>query len=316
MDDSTSLSQEDSDPPPAVSVSGNQDVRAPTAILKRVLTGAALLAAATALLWIDSRQPYGLALMLAALAFTAGGLFEYCRLAEEFAPGVRLSRLLITTTGLALVLGMWAGWAFGGQPDCPFWLSQPGMTAAALMGLVALTVLAARALAGRVEGVTQAASLSLLGLAYVALPLALLGALRVRLGPTAIVAVIAVSKATDIGGYFAGKLIGGARLAPVVSPRKTVAGALGGVALATAVAVALALAGLSPMGVLLALLYGPLMALVNIAGDLSESVLKRQAGAKDSGNLLPGQGVLDMMDGLLFGVPFTCVFFLLFPPTG
>lgn len=101
----------------------------------------------------------------------------------------------------------------------------------------------------------------------------------------------------DIGAYFAGRAIGGPKLAPAISPNKTWAGFYGGVVAATLLAGAWALfAGLAPIVLLLA----PLFAVASQGGDLFESWMKRRAGIKDSGRWLPGHGgVFDRLDGLL-----------------
>lgn len=101
----------------------------------------------------------------------------------------------------------------------------------------------------------------------------------------------------DIGAYFAGRAIGGPKLAPAISPNKTWAGFYGGVVAATLLAGAWALfAGLAPILLLLA----PLFAVASQGGDLFESWMKRRAGIKDSGRWLPGHGgVFDRLDGLL-----------------
>lgn len=105
--------------------------------------------------------------------------------------------------------------------------------------------------------------------------------------------------ATDIGAYAAGRSIGGPKLAPRLSPKKTWAGLIGGVvssALAGAL-VALAVGAARP-GV--AALIGAVLAVVAQAGDLFESAVKRRYGVKDSGTLIPGHGgLLDRIDGLL-----------------
>lgn len=106
-----------------------------------------------------------------------------------------------------------------------------------------------------------------------------------------------VTWATDICAYFAGRTIGGPKLAPRVSPNKTWAGLGGGVAGALIVGAIAAYAFDLPT----AFLYlGAPMAVLAQAGDLYESWVKRRAGAKDSSNLIPGHGgVLDRLDGLL-----------------
>lgn len=103
--------------------------------------------------------------------------------------------------------------------------------------------------------------------------------------------------ATDIGAYFAGRAIGGPKLAPGTSPGKTWAGLVGGVAAAFVLGSLWVL--VSGLPYLLDLL-APLFALAAQAGDLFESWLKRRAGVKDSGDWLPGHGgVFDRLDGLL-----------------
>ena len=109
--------------------------------------------------------------------------------------------------------------------------------------------------------------------------------------------VFAIVWATDIGAYFTGRAIGGPKLAPAISPGKTWAGFYGGIVAATIVAGAWAMfTGLDPVLLLLA----PLFSVAAQGGDLFESWMKRRAGVKDSGRLLPGHGgVFDRLDGLL-----------------
>lgn len=113
---------------------------------------------------------------------------------------------------------------------------------------------------------------------------------------------------SDVGGYFAGRAFGRRKLAPAISPGKTWAGVVGGLALGLAAALALQQAGLR-LGLAPPLPAGLLAVFVltigfGVAGDLFESMMKRQRGVKDSGSLLPGHGgVLDRVDALVAGAP-------------
>lgn len=125
--------------------------------------------------------------------------------------------------------------------------------------------------------------------------------------PWLIIWVLAIVAGADIGAYFTGRAIGGAKLAPKISPGKTWAGAWGGL---------IAAAVLAPVGARLLpvevpslfpqiALLGGFLAAISIVGDLFISLLKRQAGLKDSSSLLPGHGgILDRLDSLGAALPF------------
>ncbi len=119
--------------------------------------------------------------------------------------------------------------------------------------------------------------------------------------------VVVVVWASDIGAYLAGRLIGGRRLAPRISPGKTWSGAAGGLLAAILVGAG---AGRLPGGAVAAAL-----AVVGQLGDLAESAAKRRAGVKDSGALIPGHGgLLDRLDGLLAAGPVAAVLALALGP--
>ena len=113
----------------------------------------------------------------------------------------------------------------------------------------------------------------------------------------------------DTGAYLVGKNFGRTRFLTHISPSKTIEGLVGGV-VATTVVVAIMLGGLGQNPVH-ALALGPLTALAAQAGDLAESVLKRAAGAKDSGTLIPGHGgMLDRVDSFIFAAPVVTLYVL------
>jgi phosphatidate cytidylyltransferase len=116
---------------------------------------------------------------------------------------------------------------------------------------------------------------------------------------------LAIVWAADSGAYFAGRMYGKRKLAPTVSPNKTIEGLLGGVAAGIAVGLCGALlAGASGSQLPLVALVALAAILASVVGDLYESLLKRHAGVKDSGSLIPGHGgILDRIDGVLAALP-------------
>jgi phosphatidate cytidylyltransferase len=148
-----------------------------------------------------------------------------------------------------------------------------------------------------------------LGLPYWGIPVVCLAWVRLTGGWEAVFWILAVVWATDTGAYAAGRLIGGPKLAPRISPKKTWAGLIGGMASALASGWGMAALldqgqGVPPWLILLA----PLLAVVAQAGDLAESAVKRRFDVKDSSNIIPGHGgVLDRVDGLMAVVPVVAV---------
>ena len=137
-----------------------------------------------------------------------------------------------------------------------------------------------------------------LGIIYTGLPV--LALLLIRKQPDGLLFAIwamALVWMCDIGAFFVGRAFGGPRLAPMISPNKTWAGFVGGIIAAGAFGAVLHFGWGLPLRLTLAT---PLLAVVAQAGDLYESWLKRQAGVKDSGSILPGHGgLMDRLDGLM-----------------
>lgn len=250
------------------------------ALGRRIATGLVLAALASAAVLLGGWWLAGACLVGLALAAR-----EWAGLVPEASPHARA--LLLAAP---LVAGGGAGLAVtAGLPGLAWPLLLLGAPAAAL-------------LAALVPG--GAPHRTALGVLYFGGPLAILLWLRQdpRGGAGLVLWLLVVVAATDTLAYAAGRTIGGARLAPRISPGKTWAGLAGGLAGA-----ALAGGAASPLlgwPWLAAGLLAAALGLVAQAGDLLESWLKRRAGVKDSGALLPGHGgILDRIDGLLLAAP-------------
>jgi len=152
-----------------------------------------------------------------------------------------------------------------------------------------------------------------LGIPYICIPIVALQFLRgeqpYAFGLLLALWALALVWATDIGAYFAGRSIGGPKLAPRVSPSKTWSGLAGGVL--AALLLGFLLHRFAGLPIQLAAASG-LLAVAAQLGDLLESWMKRRAGVKDSGTLLPGHGgVMDRLDGVVAAAPLAALFYLI-----
>jgi phosphatidate cytidylyltransferase len=145
---------------------------------------------------------------------------------------------------------------------------------------------------------------------YITLPMSYAIQLASRTEPW-LIYVLTTVWAGDTLAYFAGRAFGRHPLHPAVSPKKTIEGAVGGLVGSAAGGVGVVVLLGLPMGLLPAIGVSLLAGLVAQMGDLAESVLKRSAGVKDSGAILPGHGgMLDRIDGVLFALPVCAAFIL------
>lgn len=154
------------------------------------------------------------------------------------------------------------------------------------------------------------AATTILGAAWVA-PLAL--AATVRRAPDGVALILMIVLLTaffDIGSYFAGRAIGRRPLAPVLSPKKTWEGFVGGIVTAVAVAALLSTVDYFIVDLRQALILTAIVVVLAPLGDAAESMIKRSLGVKDMGSVLPGHGgMLDRIDAFLFVVPFAYLYF-------
>ena len=253
--------------------------------MTRVLSGAVLVAMAVAAVWWASEQVF----FGVALAVTLAASHELMDLAR--ASGLTMPRLPAVFAAL-LVLAVTVA---------PIPASILAVTLmAALLALGLLTLGSWRG--GRDALATVSASL--LPSIYVALPIAALVAIRAQGGPPALFLLMLTVMISDTAQYYAGRAFGRRLLAPTISPKKTIEGAIGGFVFGSAT---LAIAGtwwLPAIPGWLRAVVGAAVVALGIGGDLFESMLKRSAGVKDSSSLIPGHGgVLDRIDALLFAAP-------------
>jgi len=235
-------------------------------------------------------------------ALVAVALWEFYRLAER--AGARPAGPYGIAFGVLLVAAQWVGarWVVPLDP-------LAFAAAVALFGAVAVHV------AGRgFQGVWPDLGATVLGLALIGLPAFFIARIRV-LGWGPLVLFVVTVKMSDVAAYLVGRAIGRRPLAPVVSPNKTIAGAVGALIVGTLTALAFRLVwptGCAGLGLAGAALFGVAVTAFGMLGDLGESALKRAASAKDASRLLPGfGGVLDVLDSLWGAAPAAYAIFIL-----
>jgi phosphatidate cytidylyltransferase len=258
--------------------------------LKRVLTALILLPALLYAIW--SRAPHYFTAFAAVASSLA--LAEFYELAEKV--GCRPHRVLGHGAALALIA-------------C-FALSKTSWIIGVLSALVAASLTMALV---RPEGeALRSVATTLLGAVYVGMFAGFLVGVRAmpdmasvpRLGPKLLTLFFALVMMTDTGAYYVGRALGRRKLAPRISPKKTIEGAAGGFLSALAAGPLCKFTFFPELALKQAFILGAAIGAVSQLGDLAESLMKRGSGVKDSSNLLPGHGgMLDRMDSILFCAP-------------
>jgi phosphatidate cytidylyltransferase len=296
----------------------------------RLLSASFLISMTVLLLWMDVWFPVrgisGLWLLPLLLFFSLGTAFDFASLMRTYGRSVERNWILAATAWVSLSPCIPMLWPLFGQTypaDCP--IGTLGWILVAVVSSVFLFLL--REIISYRPGRGGCIDRTFIGCfasVYVGVPMALLVVIR-QLGTSAgsslsadagiwgivaLVAMVAATKSSDAGAYFTGKAIGRRKLIPQLSPGKTWEGAAGGIA--TAVAVSYACSHwLIPNMVALNVgppwwgpaVFGTTCAVAGMVGDLAESMVKRETGAKDSGNWLPGLGgVWDVTDSLIAAV--------------
>ena len=271
----------------------------------RVIVGVALFIGICVTFLLDWMWKTSFLMIVVVGAAATLSLHELYRMAEH--RGLKPFKWLGLAWGIVLVSTThWWGWK---QGVClPSW--RLGMLLAGLVFACFLTQVRRPTLSGTATNM----GVTVLGALYIPVLLSFfIGIDHLGNGGAgAVLYVVFAAKAGDIGGYSAGRMFGGPKLAPVISPNKTVAGAIGGLVLSVAVGTLsgwLLVHKLSMVGILVG---SVLIGVTAQLGDLCESMIKRDLEVKDAGNKLPGYGgVLDLMDCLITAGPVAYLYFQL-----
>ncbi len=263
-------------------------------MLTRILSAAVLVVVVGGTIWW---LPAWATLAVAAAA-AAAGAYELCGLARPFGAIVPVAPAMAMAAASASAVAAPVIW--------------PASAGAELVTLIVLgallvsgiTTLAAMPPAGPGQTVFTTVAVLVLSSLYVGVPLGTLAWIRAYCGPASLVWLIAVIAIGDTAQYYAGTFFGRRTLAPIVSPKKTVEGLMGGLVAGPVVGGLLSSWGLEGAPAWEGAVFAFLLVLFGVAGDLFESLLKRSAGVKDSSALIPGHGgILDRVDAYLFAGP-------------
>ena len=248
--------------------------------MTRVISGVILAAAALgAILFL----PFT-ALRLVVCLVAGSAADEYVRITHRSRVGI--------CRWLVIAAVIWMCW----------WAAVPAALSIVFMTIFVIAWLAISMLGA--SRTIQEAAVDLVAPIYIGAPLGMLVALHMVSGPKAPLLLIATIVVSDSAQYYTGRAFGRRPLAPAISPKKTIEGAIGGVVFG-ALFMTMAISFVYPLTpIVVRILLGLVIVFLGIVGDLFESGLKRAAGIKDSSSIIPGHGgVLDRIDALLFAIP-------------
>jgi|SRR6267142_2229816 len=263
--------------------------------MKRIITAVIILPFLIASILISWLQPLFVALMAAALGL---GLLEFRRLARKRGMKPVDETLFLGAAGLFVV----------------FYFNETGelftlqLEVIIVILLTMLTLAAATLRGAPFDTIISSSGATVLGVLYIALLGGHLVALRTgfpqQLSAHLLSFFFLVVMGADVGAYYVGRALGKHKLAPKISPGKTWEGVAGGFFAGLLMATVSHFWFFKNLPLKWALPLGAVMTAVGIIGDLTESALKRSAGAKDAAKILPGHGgMLDRLDSLLFNAP-------------
>lgn len=263
-------------------------------------------------LWPQASLPGGMVLLLLGMLAAGRAGLELARMFN--AMSIQASKRHLT---VAAASGVLAGGLCIGGPGSALMGDHAGTVLATAGALVVLLSMLAYVRDKDLKGAGGAVAAAAFTFIYMGVALGFLLAIRREHSVWVMVAVIMIVKMCDSGAYFTGTAIGKHKLIPWVSPGKTWEGLVGGLVAAAGFAMLFVVVGrawgdgagfgaggLKDIGLLEAAVLGVLLGGLGQLGDLSASVVKRDAGVKDAGRILPGfGGMLDMLDSLVITAP-------------
>jgi phosphatidate cytidylyltransferase len=259
----------------------------------RVLSGAVLLVIAVAAVWFSP----GWLFFLIAEGLLLVAFVEYANLSA--AAGLPIPRAVAGAATVLTCAGMTSTHRLGNNlVGAASALDAILMSAFLVMAVITLTTWR-----GGKDALGSVAA-AILPALYLGLPIGAMHVIRELHGPQGLFLLMLTVFVSDTAQYYSGRTFGRRPLAPAISPKKTIEGAIGGVAAGALVMAVVGQWWLPAVPAALRALLGVALVALGIAGDLFESMLKRSAGVKDSSALIPGHGgVLDRIDALLFAAP-------------